>query len=92
MNPMNITMVCAAHTRCKKLRGDTSDSVLQGRLTSALTAGGAGARTAELDLALACPERPGIVLPVTTFLAGGGFGIVEHQQFDNNICGTTPDM
>ena len=46
-----------------------------------------GTRTAEFVLTLACPERPGIVRAVTTFLADRGFDIVEHQQFDDHISG-----
>jgi formyltetrahydrofolate deformylase len=46
-----------------------------------------GSRTAEFVLTLACPERPGIVRAVTTFLADRGFDIVEHQQFDDHISG-----
>ena len=44
-------------------------------------------RTAEFVLTLACPERPGIVRAVTTFLADRGFDIVEHQQFDDHVSG-----
>jgi formyltetrahydrofolate deformylase len=44
-------------------------------------------RSAELVLTLACPERPGIVRAVTTFLADRGFDIVEHQQFDDHVSG-----
>jgi formyltetrahydrofolate deformylase len=34
-------------------------------------------------LTLSCPERPGIVQAVTSFLYEHGFDIVEHQQFDD---------
>ena len=44
-------------------------------------------RPAEFVLTLACPERPGIVRAVTTFLADRGFDIVEHQQFDDHVSG-----
>ncbi|MFF2316081.1 formyltetrahydrofolate deformylase [Arthrobacter sp. NPDC058097] len=44
-------------------------------------------RTAEFVLTLACPERPGIVRAITTFLADRGFDIVEHQQFDDHVSG-----
>ncbi|MFE4544599.1 formyltetrahydrofolate deformylase [Arthrobacter sp. NPDC056727] len=47
----------------------------------------AKARTAEFVLTLACPERPGIVRAITTFLADRGFDIVEHQQFDDHVSG-----
>ncbi|MCY0904836.1 formyltetrahydrofolate deformylase [Arthrobacter sp. H14-L1] len=39
-------------------------------------------------LTLSCPERPGIVHAVTSFLAEGGFDIVEHQQLDDHVSGT----
>jgi len=38
-------------------------------------------------LTLSCPERPGIVHAVTSFLFGHGCDIVEHQQFDDAIRG-----
>jgi formyltetrahydrofolate deformylase len=44
-------------------------------------------RTADFVLTLACPERPGIVRAITTFLADRGFDIVEHQQFDDHVSG-----
>ena len=47
----------------------------------------AKARNAEFVLTLACPERPGIVRAITTFLADRGFDIVEHQQFDDHVSG-----
>jgi formyltetrahydrofolate deformylase len=47
----------------------------------------AGTGTAEFVLTLACPERPGIVRAVTTFLADRDFDIVEHQQFDDHVSG-----
>jgi formyltetrahydrofolate deformylase len=47
----------------------------------------AKARTADFVLTLACPERPGIVRAITTFLADRGFDIVEHQQFDDHVSG-----
>ena len=34
-------------------------------------------------LTLSCPERPGIVHAVTSFLVGEGCDITEHQQFDD---------
>jgi formyltetrahydrofolate deformylase len=36
-------------------------------------------------LTLTCPERPGIVQAVTSFLLKHGFDIVEHHQFDDSI-------
>jgi formyltetrahydrofolate deformylase len=38
-------------------------------------------------LTLSCPERPGIVHAVTSFLFDRGCDIVEHQQFDDAIRG-----
>ncbi|CAH0275891.1 Formyltetrahydrofolate deformylase [Arthrobacter sp. Bi83] len=65
-------------------------TVLEGVPASSATttAGpGANAHTAEFVLTLACPERPGIVRAITTFLADRGFDIVEHQQFDDHVSG-----
>ena len=39
-------------------------------------------------LTLSCVERAGIVQAVTTFLFERGFNIDEHQQFDDDACGT----
>lgn len=39
-------------------------------------------------LTLSCPERPGIVHAVTSFLDEGGFDILEHQQVDDHVSGT----
>lgn len=36
-------------------------------------------------LTLTCPERPGIVQAVTSFLLEHEFNIVEHHQFDDSI-------
>lgn len=36
-------------------------------------------------LTLTCPERPGIVQAVTSFLLRHGLDIVEHHQFDDSI-------
>ena len=38
-------------------------------------------------LTLSCPERPGIVHAVTSFLFEHGCDIVEHQQFDDAVRG-----
>jgi formyltetrahydrofolate deformylase len=38
-------------------------------------------------LTLSCPERPGIVHAVTSFLFEQGCDIVEHQQFDDAVRG-----
>jgi formyltetrahydrofolate deformylase len=48
----------------------------------------AGKRTAPFVLTLSCPDRPGIVHAVTSFLAQRGFDIAEHQQFDDHVSGT----
>ena len=55
--------------------------------TAANSGASAKARAAEFVLTLACPERPGIVRAITTFLADRGFDIVEHQQFDDHVSG-----
>ena len=55
--------------------------------TAANSGAPAKARAAEFVLTLACPERPGIVRAITTFLADRGFDIVEHQQFDDHVSG-----
>ena len=39
-------------------------------------------------LTLSCPERPGIVHAITSFLDEGGFDILEHQQVDDHVSGT----
>jgi formyltetrahydrofolate deformylase len=65
-------------------------TVLENRAAVSAAAGAtaqAKARTPEFVLTLACPERPGIVRAVTTFLADRGFDIVEHQQFDDHLSG-----
>jgi len=36
-------------------------------------------------LTLSCPERPGIVRAVSSFLFAHGCDIVEHQQFDDAV-------
>src|SRR5579859_5658380 len=54
-------------------------SILQGK---GRAAGGTSVLT------LSCPERPGIVQAVTSFLYDHGFDIVEHQQFDDRERGT----
>ncbi|RZU31051.1 formyltetrahydrofolate deformylase [Blastococcus saxobsidens] len=38
-------------------------------------------------LTLSCPERPGIVRAVSSFLFEQGYDIVEHQQFDDAVRG-----
>lgn len=65
-------------------------TVLENRPAVGAAAGAttqAKARTAEFVLTLACPERPGIVRAITSFLADRGFDIVEHQQFDDHVSG-----
>ncbi|WP_426999087.1 formyltetrahydrofolate deformylase [Pseudarthrobacter sp. N5] len=44
--------------------------------------------TSPFVLTVACPERPGIVHAVSSFLAERGFDISEHQQFDDHVSGT----
>ena len=39
--------------------------------------------TSEYVLVLSCPDRPGIVAGVATYLAGAGGNILESQQFDD---------
>ena len=46
------------------------------------------AQCAPYVLTLSCPERPGIVHAVTSFLDEGGFDILEHQQVDDHVSGT----
>jgi formyltetrahydrofolate deformylase len=58
-----------------------------GSATAAAGAATAATRKAEFVLTLSCPDKPGIVRAVTTFLADRGFDIVEHQQFDDHVSG-----
>ncbi|WP_461188685.1 formyltetrahydrofolate deformylase [Arthrobacter sp. Z4-13] len=58
-----------------------------GSATAAVGAATAATRKAEFVLTLSCPDKPGIVRAVTTFLADRGFDIVEHQQFDDHVSG-----
>lgn len=44
--------------------------------------------TDEFVLTLSCPERPGVLHAVTTFLHAHGCDITEHQQFDDTDQGT----
>jgi formyltetrahydrofolate deformylase len=44
--------------------------------------------TSTFTLTLSCPERPGIVHAVSTFLFEQGCDIVEHQQFDDPVRGS----
>src|SRR6476620_8361880 len=48
---------------------------------------GTGAQPTGFVLTLSCPERPGIVRAVASFLADRGFDITEHQQFDDHTDG-----
>ncbi len=41
----------------------------------------------EYVLVLSCPDRPGIVAAVATYLAGAGGNILESQQFDDRRTG-----
>ncbi len=65
------------------------ESVSPGNATAAAGAASATAitRNAQFVLTLSCPDKPGIVRAVTTFLADRGFDIVEHQQFDDHVSG-----
>ena len=58
-----------------------------GSATAAAGAATAATRKAEFVLTLSCPDKPGIVRAVTTFLADRGFDIVEHKQFDDHVSG-----
>jgi formyltetrahydrofolate deformylase len=58
-----------------------------GSATAAAGAATAATRNAEFVLTLSCPDKPGIVRAVTTFLADRGFDIVEHKQFDDHVSG-----
>lgn len=55
-------------------KSPTADAGPEARVTSA-----------ECVLTLSCPERPGIVQAVTSFLYERGFDIHEHQQFDDRL-------
>ncbi|MCG2621001.1 formyltetrahydrofolate deformylase [Arthrobacter sp. I2-34] len=48
---------------------------------------GTGDQATGFVLTLSCPERPGIVRAVASFLADRGFDITEHQQFDDHTDG-----
>jgi formyltetrahydrofolate deformylase len=48
-------------------------------------AGAVAETSANCVLTLSCPERPGIVQAVTSFLYERGFDIREHQQFDDRL-------
>ena len=58
-----------------------------GSATAAAGAATAATRKAEFVLTRSCPDKPGIVRAVTTFLADRGFDIVEHKQFDDHVSG-----
>ncbi|WP_336716434.1 formyltetrahydrofolate deformylase [Arthrobacter sp. USHLN218] len=55
--------------------------------TSATPQPEAGKTSPQFLLTIACPERPGIVHAVTSFLVEHGFNINEHQQFDDSVRG-----
>jgi formyltetrahydrofolate deformylase len=59
------------------------DSATEPAAVSILSTG--GDRTTFGVLTLTCPERPGIVQAVTSFLLRHDFDIVEHHQFDDSI-------
>ena len=48
----------------------------------------ANAQGSRFVLTLSCPQRPGIIHAVTTFLLEHGFSIDEHKQFDDHVSGT----
>ncbi|MEH3075419.1 MAG: formyltetrahydrofolate deformylase [Quadrisphaera sp.] len=54
---------------------------------AAPTQAAAPARTSTAVLSLVCPQQPGIVNAVTSFLYQQGHDIVEHQQFDDALSG-----
>ena len=58
-----------------------------GSATAAAGAATAATRKADFVLTLSCPDKPGIVRAVTTFLADRGVDIVEHKQFDDHVSG-----
>ncbi len=53
-------------------------------LSAPLAAGPAASGRPRGVLTLTCPERPGIVQAVTSFLLEHGLDIVEHHQFDDS--------
>ena len=59
------------------------DSATEPIAVSAPRADGKSARSFGV-LTLTCPERPGIVQAVTSFLLAHGLNIVEHHQFDDS--------
>jgi formyltetrahydrofolate deformylase len=59
------------------------DSATEPFAVSAPRTGINGARSFGV-LTLTCPERPGIVQAVTSFLLAHGLDIVEHHQFDDS--------
>jgi formyltetrahydrofolate deformylase len=61
-----------------------SSTVAEPSLSSSATT---GQRQARGVLTLTCPERPGIVQAVASFLLRQGLDIVEHQQFDDSLAG-----
>lgn len=62
----------------------TIESATEPTAVSIPSTGGADA-TALGVLTLTCPERPGIVQAVTSFLLKHDFDIVEHHQFDDSV-------
>ena len=41
--------------------------------------------TQNFTLTLSCPQRPGIVHAITSFLSSRNCDIAEHQQFDDTV-------
>ena len=44
--------------------------------------------TQTFTLTLSCPQRPGIVHAVSSFLFSRRYDIAEHQQFDDDVAST----
>jgi formyltetrahydrofolate deformylase len=60
-------------------------SIVQTLPENSAAAGAVAETSANCVLTLSCPERPGIVQAVTSFLYERGFDIREHQQFDDRL-------
>jgi formyltetrahydrofolate deformylase len=68
------------------LQEERVSAVVSATEPTAVPAPRTGARAARSFgvLTLTCPERPGIVQAVTSFLLAHGLDIVEHHQFDDS--------
>jgi formyltetrahydrofolate deformylase len=60
-------------------------SIVETLPQNSATARAVAETSADCVLTLSCPERPGIVQAVTSFLYERGFDIREHQQFDDRL-------